>query len=130
MSLTKKTIGGFFWAFMERIGTQILQVLIFIILARLLSPDAFGLMGMLAVFIVVSQNISDSGFGQALIQKKDADELDYSSVFYLNLTVSVIIYVIIYFIAPLIAAFYREAELTLLIRVLGLRFIFSAFSMV
>lgn len=130
MSLTSKTIGGFFWAFMERVGTQALQITIFIVLARLLTPEAFGLMGMLAVFIVVSQNISDSGFGQALIQKKDADEIDYSSVFYLNLVISVLMFAAIYIAAPFIASFYGEPVLIELIRVLGLRFIFSAFSMV
>ncbi|KPP97294.1 MAG: Mop flippase family exporter [Bacteroidetes bacterium HLUCCA01] len=130
MSLTNKTLGGFIWAFLERFGTQVLQIVVFIILARILSPDAFGLMGMLAVFIAVSQSITDSGFGQALIQKKDTDEIDYSSVFYMNMGVSIGMYLILFVSAPYISAFYNEPELTNLVRVLGLRFILSAFSLV
>lgn len=130
MSLTNKTIGGAFWAFLERFGAQILQMIIFVVLARILSPEAFGLIGMLAIFIQVSQSLVDSGFGQALIQKKDTDEIDYSSVFFINLIVSVVIYVLLYFSAPLIANFYSEPELIKLVRVLGLQFIISAFSLV
>ena len=130
MSLTQKTLGGFFWAFLERFGAQALQMVIFIVLARILAPEAFGLIGMLAVFIAVSQSITDSGFGQALIQKKDTDEIDYSSVFYINLLVSGFIYLLLYLSAPYIASFYSQPELTALVRVLGLRFIISAFSMV
>ena len=129
MSLTQKTLGGFFWAFLERFGAQALQMVIFIVLARILAPEAFGLIGMLAVFIAVSQSITDSGFGQALIQKKDTDEIDYSSVFYINLLVSGFIYLLLYLSAPYIASFYSQPELTALVRVLGLRFIISAFSL-
>lgn len=130
MSLTDKTLGGFSWAFLERFGVQVLQMVIFIILARVLTPEDFGLMGMLAVFIAVSRSLTDSGFGQALIQKKEADEIDFSSVFYINLVASVIIYVVLFVTAPLIASFYREPVLIDIIRVLGLQFIVAAFSMV
>src|SRR5699024_2060193 len=129
-SLTDKTIGGFVWAFGERFGVQAMQLVIFIVLARMLSPEAFGLIGMLAVFIAVSQSLTDSGFGQALIQKKETDEIDYSSVFYMNLIVSVAIYGLLFVTAPLIASFYGEPILINLIRVLGLKFIIAAFSMV
>jgi len=87
-------------------------------------------MGMLAVFIAVSQSLTDSGFGQALIQKKETDEVDYSSVFYINLVVSAAIYGLLFVGAPLIASFYGEAILVDLIRVLSLKFIIAAFSMV
>jgi O-antigen/teichoic acid export membrane protein len=100
------------------------------VLARALTPEAFGLMGMLAVFIAVSQSLTDSGFGQALIQKKETDEVDYSSVFFMNLVVSAAIYGLLFVGAPLIASFYGEAILIDLIRVLGLKFIIAAFSMV
>jgi O-antigen/teichoic acid export membrane protein len=129
-SLTDKTLSGFVWAFGERFGVQAMQMVIFIVLARVLTPEAFGLMGMLAVFIAVSRSLTDSGFGQALIQKKETDEIDFSSVFYINLIVSVVIYGILYFTAPLIASFYGEPILVNLIRVLGLKFIIAAFSMV
>jgi O-antigen/teichoic acid export membrane protein len=129
-SLTDKTMGGFIWAFGERFGVLALQLVVFIVLARELTPEAFGLMGMLAVFIAVSQSLTDSGFGQALIQKKETDEVDYSSVFYINLVVSAAIYGLLFVGAPLIASFYGEAILINLIRVLGLKFIIAAFSMV
>lgn len=130
MSLTDKTLSGFVWAFGERFGVQAMQMAIFIVLARILTPEAFGLMGMLAVFIAVSQSLTDSGFGQALIQKKDADEVDFSSVFYINLVASAVIYGILYAAAPLIASFYGEPILTGMIRLLGIKFIIAAFSMV
>lgn len=130
MSLTDKTLSGFIWAFGERFGVQLLQMFIFVVLARVLTPEAFGLMGMLAVFIAVSQSLTDSGFGQALIQKKEADEIDFSSVFFINLAVSFVIYGLLYISAPLIAAFYGEPVLNELVRVLGLKFIIAAFSMV
>src|SRR5690625_3734410 len=129
-SLTDQTLSGFIWAFGERFGVQAMQMVIFIVLARILTPEAFGLMGMLAVFIAVSQSITDSGFGQALIQKKGADEIDFSSVFYINMVVSIAIYGLLYATAPLIASFYGESILVELIRVLGLRFIIAAFAMV
>ncbi|MCW9709139.1 lipopolysaccharide biosynthesis protein [Fodinibius salsisoli] len=129
-SLTDKTLSGFIWAFGERFGVQLLQMVVFIVLARKIAPEAFGLMGMLAVFIAVSQSLTDSGFGQALIQKKETDEIDYSSVFYINLIVSIVIYGLLFVTAPLIASFYGESILINLIRVLGLKFIIAAFSMV
>lgn len=130
MSLTNKTIGGFIWMFSERFGSQVLQIIIFVVLARILAPEAFGLIGMLAVFITLSQSLTDSGFGQALIQKKDADELDYSSVFYINIVFSIAIYLLLFLAAPQIANFFNEPILIDLVRILGLRFVFAAFSMV
>jgi teichuronic acid exporter len=130
MSLTNKIIGGVFWAFSERFGTQILQLIIFIVLARILEPEAFGLIGLIAIFIAVSASITDSGFGDALIQKKNSDDTDYSSVFYINLIVSGVMYLVLYVSAPLIASFFNESILIELIRLLGLKFIISAFSVV
>lgn len=130
MSLTDKTLSGFLWASAERFGVQAMQMVIFIVLARLLTPEAFGLMGMLAVFIAVSRSIADSGFAQALIQKKETDERDYSSVFYVNLSVSIIIYGLLFATAPYIADFYGEPLLLDLVRVLGIKFVIGAFSMV
>tara|TARA_R110002096_G_scaffold432801_1_gene650229 strand:- start:4610 stop:6049 length:1440 start_codon:yes stop_codon:yes gene_type:complete len=130
MSLANKALGSFLWAFLERFGVQMLQMVVFIVLARILTPEAFGLIGMLTVFIAVSQAITDSGFGQALIQKKDTDEIDYSSVFYINMVISGLVYIALFFSAPYIADFYNEPQLVMLLKVLGLRFIISAFSMV
>lgn len=130
MSLTNKTLSGFIWAFSERFGEQIIKMAIFVLLARILSVEAFGLVGMLAVFMSISRSLTDSGFGQALIQKKDADQVDFSSVFYINLVVSIVVYGLLYLSAPFIATFYGEPILVNLIRVLGLNFIISGFSLV
>ena len=129
-STKQKTVIGFLWVLSEKFGTQLLQMGIFIILARMLSPEDFGLMGMLAVFIGVSQSLTDSGFGQALIQNKDTDDIDYSSVFFINLLFSLLVYILIFLTAPLISSFYDTPILKDLVRVLGLRFIISAFFLV
>lgn len=130
MSLSNKALKGFFWASFERFGVQGISFFIFIILARLLTPSQFGLIGMLAIFVAVSRTLTNSGFSQALIQKKDADETDFSSVFYLNLLVSIILYIVLFLAAPLVARFYREPALIALTRVLGLKFIIDAFSLI
>lgn len=133
-SLRDKTISSVFWSFLQKVGSRGIEVVVTIILARLLSPEDFGLIAMLAVFIAISQSISQAGFSQALIQKKKVDEEDYSSVFYLNLFISIGLYVILYFGAPLIAKFYDkpniESILISLTRVLSLVFVINAFSYV
>lgn len=101
-----------------------------LILARLLTPKEFGLIGMLTIFILVSQTLVNGGFNQALIRQQDVDEEDYSTVFYINLIVSLILYLILFFAAPLIADFYDQHELTLLTRVLSTIFLINAFSYV
>src|SRR5690348_12967214 len=130
MSLYKKTVSGVFWTFIQRVGGNGLSFIIFIVLARLLSPRDFGLIGMLNIFIQISQTLVDGGFSLALIQKKNADEEDYSSVFYINLAVSTALYFVIFFTAPLIATFYKQPILTELLRVISLIFIINAFSYV
>ena len=130
MTLTNKVVGGSFWAFLERSGAQVLQIIIFVVLARILTPTDFGLIGMITIFIELSQRFVDSGFGQALIQKKNPDEIDYSSVFFINFIIGLCLYGIIFLFAPLISNFYREPQLTLLTRVLGLQFVIAAFSLV
>ena len=129
-SLKNKTVGGFIWVVIERFGGQAIRFIISIILARLLLPKQFGLIGMLAVFIAISHSLIDSGFSQAIIRKKDVNQSDYSSVFYLNLGSSILIYIIIYFAAPLIASFYHQDALIPLVRVLGIEFIITSFSLV
>lgn len=121
---------GFFWAFCERFGVQSMQLIIFVVLARILSPETFGLMGLIAIFITISQELVDSGFGLALIQSKYVDDIDYSSIFFINLIVSSIIFSLLFLSAPLIASFYGESILINLTRVLGLKFIISSFSLV
>lgn len=129
-SLRDKTISGVFWSFLQKIGDRGIQFFVTIILARLLTPEDFGLIGMLAIFIAISQSLVEAGFNKALIQKKDADEEDFSSVFYINLISSIILYLILYAGAPLIADFYSQPKLINLTRVLSLVFIFNAFGYV
>lgn len=129
-SLKDKTITGFFWSFLEKVGGNGIQFIVLIILARLLTPEMFGLLGMIVIFIELSRVIVESGFVQALIQKKDADEEHFSSVFWLNLAMSVTIYLILYVCAPFISVFFKQDILTNLIRVYGLVFIINAFAYV
>lgn len=129
-SLRDKTISGVFWSFLQKIGSRGIGLVTTIVLARILTPRDFGLIGMLTIFIVVSQTLVQAGFSQALIQKKDADEEDYSSVFYINLVMSIVLYAILFFSAPLIAKFYNQPILTDLTRVLALVFVINAFSYV
>ncbi len=125
-NLREKTITGFKWSFLDNVGKYGGQFVIGIILTRLLTPEDFGLIGMITIFIVIGQSLTNSGFGQALIQKKDADDTDFSTVFYFNLLASTAIYLIIFLAAPLIAKFYNQPELIPLIKVICLAFVIDA----
>ena len=83
-NLKQKVISGVIWRSVEQFGIQIVNFIVAIVLARLLGPDAFGTIALLTIFIALSEVIANAGFGQALIQKKDADDLDFNSVFYFN----------------------------------------------
>lgn len=115
--IRSKTIGGMLWNTAEKLAIGILQFGIGIILARKLSPGDFGLLGMLTVFIVISQVFIDSGFSKALIQKQGRTDADYSTVFYFNLVVSVFIYIVLFCGADYIARFYKSPQLLPLTRV-------------
>ena len=97
-----------------------------IIMARILTPEDYGLVGMLAIFIAVSQSLIDSGFSQALIRKQDRSEIDNSTVFYFNLGVGAILYLILFFSAPFIASFYNEPQLVPITRIIGLSLVFNS----
>ena len=129
-SLKSKTLHGLFWSFFERIGQQGIQFIISIILARLLLPEQFGLIAMLTIFMAIAQSFINSGFGQALIQKKDATHIDECSIFYFNILVSFVAAGLLCVAAPWIADFYNQPLLTLLTRVLSLNLIINAFSLV
>lgn len=129
-SIRNKTISGFFWTFLQKLGSQGISFVIMIILARLLAPEDFGLIAMLSIFLQISQNVVTGGFNQALIQKLDVDEIDYSSVFYINVLVSSLIYILLFITAPFVAEFYNQPLLTSLLRVLSLTFVINAFSLV
>ena len=116
-SLKTKTLKGTLWSGVERFSVQGIQFLVMIVMARVLTPEDYGLVGMLAIFIAISQSLVDSGFSQALIRKLDRTETDNSTVFYFNIAVAVCIYIILFLSAPLIADFYNEPELVSLTRV-------------
>ena len=120
------------WKFAERIGAQLVTVIVSIILARMLTPQDYGIIAIVTIFITFANVFVSDGFGTALIQKKDVDILDYSSVLYFNIIFSIILYVILFFCAPLIASFYGSGYeiLTPVLRVLGLRIIVSAINSV
>ena len=129
-NINRKIVSGFLWQTLDRIGSQGLQLVISVILARLLMPEDFGVLAIMSVFVVLCQVFVDSGFSTSLIQKKDADELDCNSVFYINLVMAAIIYGILFCCAPLVAAFYKKPEITLYLRVLALILPLRSFALV
>lgn len=129
-SLKHKTIKGLIWSSIENFSVQGVQFVVTIIIARILDPKDYGLVGMLSIFIAVSQSLIDSGFTQALIRKQDRTDRDNSTVFYFNLVISVLIYGILYISAPFVADFYKEPELVDLMRVLCLGIVIGSFSIV
>ncbi len=127
MSLKRKTTVGLIWTFGQQFGSQTISFFITIILARILAPSEFGLIAMLSVFISIGSSLMESGLASSLIRAKDADQKDYSTVFFFNLIGSVVIYIIVYFLAPLISLFYHQEILTNILRVYALSFILNAF---
>lgn len=129
-SLKKKTIAGLFWAFAERVGAQLVNFVVSIVLARMLMPEQYGVIGIVLVFVNLCNVFVDSGFGRALVQKKDADDLDFSSAFYFGLGFSLVLYALLYALAPWIARLYEMPILSPVIRVMGLRLIVAAYNSV
>lgn len=124
-NLSGSIINNFVWRFLERCGAQGVTFIVSIVLARLLDPAVYGTIALVTVFTTIMQVFVDSGMGNALIQKKDADDLDFSSVFYFNLAMGLGLYAIMFAAAPLIAAFYGMPELTALVRVVSLQLVIS-----
>lgn len=122
----KKTVAtGFLWRLAERFGAQGVTLVVSIVLARLLDPEVYGTLALVTVFTSILQVFVDSGFGSALIQKKDADDLDFSSVFYFNIAICLLLYAGMFFAAPWIAAFYNRPELVPVVRVMSLILVIS-----
>lgn len=130
MNKNFKLINSLSWSFIDLLSRQGLTFVIHIVLARILLPADFGLIGMVSIFIAISMSLVNSGMDQALIREKKLTPQDYSTVFIYNLLVSGIIYLIIFFFAPIIAKFYSTPEITSIIRVLMLILFFNAFSLV
>ena len=129
-SLKGKTIAGLFWSFAERIGAQLVSFVVSMVLARLLMPEEYGIIAIVWVFINLCNVFVNSGFGRALVQKKDADDLDFSSVFWFSLVMSILLYGGMYLAAPWIARYYEMAQLTPVLRVMGLRLIVASLNTV
>lgn len=129
-SIKHQAVKGVMWSAVERFSVQGIQFILTIVIARLVLPSDYGLIAMLSIFLAIAQVFVDSGFSNALIQKKDRTETDFSTVFYFNILISIIIYILLYISAPYIATFYREPELSPVTRWMGLNIIISGFSIV
>jgi O-antigen/teichoic acid export membrane protein len=128
MSLKKQALSGVFWSSLQLFGTQGIGLVVSIILARLLLPSEFGLIAMLGLFMGLAAILINSGLTSSLIRSENLDEEDYSTVFYFNLAVSCLLYVVFLLVAPLLASFYNQPVLTAVIRVYSITFIINAFS--
>lgn len=129
-SVKQDTIKGSKWAAVEKIFSQGIQFVIGIILARLLSPSDFGVVGMLTIFIVISQTFVDSGFSNALIRKIDRTDTDYSTAFYFNIVVGFVCYGIMWIISPWVADFFNTPILSDLLKILAISIIFNSLAVV
>ena len=130
MSLKQKTLNGLSWSFLDNFVLLGVNFITGIILARLLSPREFGLIGMTTIFIALGQSLADSGFGQALIRKKECTQTDYSTVFFFNIAVGVFWYLLVVTSATTVANFFNEPQLKPLLPILGLGVILSALSLI
>jgi len=129
-SLRQKTVSGLTWSFIDSISGQGIQFIVGIILARMLTPREFGLIGMITIFIAVSESFINSGFSSALIRKKECTQADYSTVFFFNLIAGVIFFSILYLTAPAISRFFKEPELRSIIQVLGIVLIIDSATLI
>lgn len=123
-----KTITGVFWRLGERVLAQLVSFVVSVILARILFPEEYGVIALIMVFINIFNAFVTSGLGTALIQKKDADELDFSTMFLAGLGVSILLYCVIFFLSPFIGILYKSAEISLILKVMAIKLPISAVS--
>ena len=128
MSLRQKAVGGMVWTISQQFGVRIISFIVSIILARLLDPATFGLFGMISILMTLGSTLMDSGLTSSLIRTPNPQQNDFSTVFFINLFGSIIIYCLAFFIAPYVAAFYDQPVLTNIIRVFCTVFIINAFN--
>lgn len=128
--LKKTAIGGGLWALAEKFSAQIVTFVVTLFLARLLTPTDYGTVALIAIFVSVAEVVADSGFGKALIQKKDVTDLDFNSVFYCSLLIAAVVYAVLFVSAPLVADFYNQKEIASLLRVVSVIVIFHAINSV
>lgn len=115
------------WKFIEKTSAQVISFVVSIVLARLLLPEEYGLIAMVNAFILIADVFLSAGFSNALVQKNDSDDKDFSTVFIINLIISFAIYILLFVLAPIIANFYEEYKLVLVLRILGVKLLFSAY---
>lgn len=130
MSLKNKTLIGIMWNALELLSGKFIQIVITIILARILTPEDFGIIALLVIFTELSKVLLDSGFSQALIRRDNNSDIDYNSVFYFNIFIGIIIYIILFVSAPFISDFYEYPALTDISRIIFLTIIINSFSVV
>ena len=128
--IKQKLISGVVWESIGQFSSLGIQFIVTIVIARILTPADYGVIGLLTVFVAIANILLDSGFSQALIQKKDAGELEFSTVFFLNLTVGALLYAILYVCSPYIARFYNIPDLTGYARILFLIIPVSSFGLI
>lgn len=129
-NLKQKAVSGMIWSALQKYSTMLIQFVSGIILARLLTPYDYGCIGMLMIFMVLAESFIDGGFGSALIQKKNPTQTDYSTIFFWNMGLSVVLYAVLYLSAPFIASFYDIPLLSDVLRVQGLVLFIFAFNIV
>jgi O-antigen/teichoic acid export membrane protein len=118
-NLRESALSGVTWSAIDHFGQQGFRFVVGLVLARLLAPDQFGLLAMLTVFIVIATAVTDAGFSQAVVQRKNVSQLDLSTVFFFNVVLGALMALLLYCLAPYIAAFYRNGQLTDLLRFLA-----------
>jgi len=118
--LKDKVLSSFVWQLLQRVLTQLISFGVSVVLARILAPEDYGVVALSGMFIVLIGIFIDSGLGTALIQKKDADELDYNTVFYSNVFIAVVVYLVVFCMAPLLAKIFSNPQVTSVIRVMAL----------
>ena len=124
--LTDKVAKGVFWVLLEKFGIQLAHFVVTLVLARLLTPNDYGTVALLSVFIAISNVLVDAGFGKALVQKKTATQTDYNTVFYLSMASAALLYTGLFLSAPAVARFYGIPELKIMLRILALSLIFHS----
>lgn len=128
--LKQKTVKGVSWSIVDNISNQGITFLVGLVLARLLTPDEYGLIGIISIFIMVFNSIVDSGFSNALIRKNNTSDTDYNTVFVVNMAISVILFAVLFFLSPTIATFFERPQLESLTQVMGFIVIINAFAIV
>jgi len=129
-SLGNKAISNMTWKFLEGVSSHLIGLIVTLVLARLLAPDDYGVVAIVTIFISICNVLMTQGFGSALIQKQDADEKDFSSMFYMALMISIVLYLILFFSAPLISNYFGEsyAVLSPALRIMGLQIIVYSYN--